>query len=736
MTIIMEGKSKSVLEAVKGQISDLFSLDDDYTFLAGAGVSMDPPSSIPSARAMVKDLFQCCIVPEEIATISSLDLLRYEMVVEAVEKYVDKDLKFLDYLDSATEPNMLHYFLARAIDRGYHVITTNFDYLVEHALLNIIPRERYGDIHAVIMREDFLKYQEPKAYAKAGKKLLFKIHGSKRNILTGATTRESLITTISALGKNKEGTTTFAIEPYKKPAVNSLMQDSCLVVLGYSGSDDFDIGPALKEISGIKRLIWIEHSSAMGNAVEIFRVRESRDQKSLQAQPRVDKLLGEIRNTTCKNVFKIRAGTTYLFGRVLWPLLFPAVPVPDSSESKSPAPNFLAFIEKSYGSVPLLKKHALTGWLYWKLGEQDAFLRCSENAMALAKDEGNIEMESEFLENLGGYYFSKSNIAKAMEYFNKAIQSANQLDEFKRMAVFQNNLGEVFRAKGEFDEALACYQDAIDEAAASGDLQTKAAALNNIGWIHHARGKSTNAETFFKMALEIDEKLGDLPSKAVHLCNIAALQFNRGEYETALKGFKEALKIADQLGEILDKITFLNNIGLIYKNIGDYKTSLASHLEALQIADQAGYLEGKAISMNNVAGFYHDAKLYDEARNYYEGALEIAKLLENKSRESLYLNNLGKLLRDQGNIEDAIFYYETALKTAGEIKDPAMQATCLNNLGSIYLDGNKLDIALTYFNQALEIVEGLTNAQLKETIVGNIDAIKKKSRELEKSSKK
>ena len=33
-----------------------------------------------------------------------------------------------------------------------------------------------------------------------------------------------------------------------------------LVIMGYSGSDDFDIGPMLKELPALTRLIWIDHS--------------------------------------------------------------------------------------------------------------------------------------------------------------------------------------------------------------------------------------------------------------------------------------------------------------------------------------------------------------------------------------------------------------------------------------------------------------------------------------------
>src|SRR5271157_457537 len=717
-------KNRSGFEIVRDNITNIFPLDDDYVFLAGAGISMNAPSSLPSAREMVRIMLQVCVPQEDFLAISNLEGLRYELIVEAVEKYVDKDLKFLDYLDLATTPNLLHLFLAQAIDRGHHAITTNFDYLIEHALLKIVPTENYSDIHAVITREDFLKYQEPKAHAEAGRRLLFKIHGSKHDAITGAEMRDSLLTTISALGRNKEGGTSFAIESFKKHAIIDMLQNSCLVVLGYSGNDDFDIGPALKEFSGMKRVVWIDHDLAAGTDVECFRVTEEADGSDGSHPSRVDALLAEMQRRSRVDVYKIRGNASAFIETELWPWFFPGEAVPAIEEASEPLPPFSTFVDEVLGNVPLLQKHALAGWLYWKLGCYDLYHDLNERGLQLAIEACDIAMESEFIENLGSYYFLKSDFEQAREYFEQAIESANRLDEFSRMAVFQNNLGEISRIKGQLDEAIECYQDAIDEAGRVCDLKTKATALNNIGWIHHARG-NPNAETFFKMALEIDENLGDLASKALHVSNIGVLQHDQKEYEEALKNFKEALNIADQLGEVADKVIFLNNIVSIYKEIGDLKAAIATCFKILEITDQAGLLENKAVATNNLAGFYHDAKLYDEARNYYESALDIARRLGNKHQEALFLQNIGNLCQDQGNKDDAMSFYEDALKIATDAGDRQTSVNCINNIARIYKNNGQLDDALTYLAQALEIAVNINDLRLKDTIQHSIDEIEK-----------
>ena len=260
----------------------LFSETIMYTFLVGAGISMDPPSCVPSAKMFVRDLFKYYAPEEEIEKLLSLESLRYELLVEKVQNLFDKELKFLDYLDRVKEPNAIHIFLASMIMRYNYVITTNFDYLIEMALkkkLDAFPvfHNYHKKVMIIITKEDYKKkvsFQFP----------LIKIHGSKRDAITGRLTKESLVTTISALGREREKGKTFAIELYKKRLIDEVMNSRDLVIMGYSGSDDFDISPMLKELSTMKRIIWIEHDqSLIPGKGEIYKYQSVKDLSEIES---------------------------------------------------------------------------------------------------------------------------------------------------------------------------------------------------------------------------------------------------------------------------------------------------------------------------------------------------------------------------------------------------------------------------------------------------------------------
>ena len=55
--------------------------DKELSFLVGAGISMDKPSSVPSAREIVRSLLELCVPPEEVENLLGLDNLRFEFPI-------------------------------------------------------------------------------------------------------------------------------------------------------------------------------------------------------------------------------------------------------------------------------------------------------------------------------------------------------------------------------------------------------------------------------------------------------------------------------------------------------------------------------------------------------------------------------------------------------------------------------------------------------------------------------
>ena len=161
-----------------------------------------------------------------------MDKIRFESLIETVRRFLDKDLKILEFYDECDKPIIQHFFLADMIRKGHHVITINFDSLIEQALYKLGINK--NNILPIITEEDYNKYRDLESLFDQGKMALVKIHGSIKNFNTGNYTKDSLIATIKDLGENKSGMNIFQIENFNYPIVNKILNNHTLVVLGYS----------------------------------------------------------------------------------------------------------------------------------------------------------------------------------------------------------------------------------------------------------------------------------------------------------------------------------------------------------------------------------------------------------------------------------------------------------------------------------------------------------------------
>ena len=467
---------KDVLEEYTGSLEELFFKDSKWTFLVGAGTSMDAPSNLPSARQISRTILEFCAPEEELENLLSLEMLRYELLVESIQDMFDTELVFMDYFDEVKEPNLIHLFLASAISKNNFAVTTNFDYLIERALMRVLSEDQHHQIIPIITKDDFLEHQEPQVLVDSGKHPLYKIHGSKTNIITSEGTIDSLITTISDLGKDRESGETFAIEPYKKPAVNNLMKDQSLMVMGYSGSDDFDIGPVLKELPSLKTLIWIEH--VLDDEVSVFKIEKVEDLSVLDKLSKPESLLAEIRSDVDFEVYLVRANTGNFLQKHVWKQILANSPIilPKSEEDAIKPPDFREWARSIYEHTKPISKYQLAGKIFLELNQYNAVVRCAEKGLKLCKGEDE-----------------------------ESVQDAS---------TFYNHLGRAYQELGKFDIAMEYYEKSLKIAEDSGDNDSVVANLSGIGYNYYTRGDFKKALEHFTRAYKISEE-ENLPKHCV-----------------------------------------------------------------------------------------------------------------------------------------------------------------------------------------------------------------------------
>lgn len=707
-----------------GEIRSIFPENEKWTFLVGAGISMDAPANLPSAREITRVILEFCAPSEEIETILAQNMLRYELIVEVLQQLYDTELIFMDYFDLIRFPNLNHLFLAAAMLEKHCVITTNFDYLIEYGLMKLLPSEHYPYILPVITKEDYRQYKEPFPLMDKGYYPLYKIHGSKQNIVTQELTIDSLVTTISDLGKDRKQGETFAIEPYKKPAVNNLMRNRSLLVMGYSGSDDFDIGPVLKELPHLHSLVWIEHTSS--STPEVFQIAQHSDPSVWQTLPKPLNLLMEIRSDVEFEVYLIKGSTQKIIQQLIWSSIIKKTSLiqPTSPPTAQIPPSFQKWAQQIYGTTDITTKYLLAMMLYESLNQFQSVIRVAEQGIKIAQQTKGNDKTQEVLASFYNYlalaHKDIGDLDKSREYYEKCLEIQENLEDFEGIAAAYSGFAYLYLNQGNLPKAIEYYKRCLQIAEEHHLEDHKINYITSYASVLMQQGKYEEALTLQQSALKSAEQRGDLSQKAIIYSNIGRILKIQKQYDTALANYTLALQINRELGQSRAVGTRLNLIGEIYYMQGRLDEALEKYSASVEIYEELNDLSNKARSLGNIALIYNQRKEYDKALQIFDETLKLADKLHEMPGKAIRLNNIGTIFQDQENHPKALEFFYRALQIDRELNLKDRIATDLNNIGLSYHALNQWDQSRVAFEEATSIVEEIGHDELKDVIKVNL----------------
>jgi hypothetical protein len=241
-------------------------------FLSGSGVSL--PSGIPTGMAFSAAFASVIdgsakrgkqMLPALVTTDceGSLHRVRFEQLLQIWRDTADPNLEILNVFEGGWTPTGIHTFLADAMHEGFPVFTTNFDGLIEAAY---IARHGTGLCQVFLNSGSGTTFAAYESTART-RPTLFKLHGTLRTlhdiqrILDGKKPVRRQIASVGAtLDKIGDGRRVVGLEISKEHCLTNELRGKVLIVLGYSGLDDFDVIPSLRHaLTGSAGLIWIRH---------------------------------------------------------------------------------------------------------------------------------------------------------------------------------------------------------------------------------------------------------------------------------------------------------------------------------------------------------------------------------------------------------------------------------------------------------------------------------------------
>jgi serine phosphatase RsbU (regulator of sigma subunit) len=263
----------------------------------------------------------------------------------------------------------------------------------------------------------------------------------------------------------------------------------------------------------------------------------------------------------------------------------------------------------------------------------------------------------------------------AMDYFQEALQIAEQLESLSLQAASKRSIGVVTENQGRYDQALEEYFAALALFEQDENKPGIASCYNDIAIIHYLQGSSELCMEYLTLSFEIKEELGDKDGMSSYYINMSALNNSIGKYEEALEFAELSIDLHRELGDQAGIATGYGNIGTIHYELGNYQSSLENHMKSVEMHREINNKDGMAHSMSNVAGLYmlmadSVARTENQQREYLNQAVSyglrcyaLTEELDALYVQNYVANTLHGAYRELGEPWKALEYAEIFIST-------------------------------------------------------------------------
>jgi adenylate cyclase len=197
--------------------------------------------------------------------------------------------------------------------------------------------------------------------------------------------------------------------------------------------------------------------------------------------------------------------------------------------------------------------------IYVAMKQYDKALRNYDAALSLAEQTKLRDIEITSLVNIGTFYKVQNDITRAIEYYDRALDSSTENNEEKMYVL--NCLANVYLQKGQGRDALVYVQQALGIADSKKYINIVPELYVTLGKIYTLQKEYNKALGYLKKAIVLAGGQGALDQKKDALEAISYTYEANGENALSLAAFRQYVALRDSLYNI-DKANELTRIDL------------------------------------------------------------------------------------------------------------------------------------------------------------------------------
>jgi class 3 adenylate cyclase/tetratricopeptide (TPR) repeat protein len=275
---------------------------------------------------------------------------------------------------------------------------------------------------------------------------------------------------------------------------------------------------------------------------------------------------------------------------------------------------------------------AVQGTIAWSRGDLVTEERVMEEALALARETGRVDLESEVLDTLASVYIARLEFDRAEPLGERALALAEESGSVAALGRAYRYLGQLNLARRRLDDADAALDHARTYLSEAGAAWALARTIHWAAWVAWLRGDLRGAERLFRESIRVLTPIEDRATLCESQRSLAELVLELGRVDEA-----ERLALAARQTVGPQDLTSLATTAMA---LGKVRAAQGRDEEAEQLLREAHatiadteHLKGRAETLEALAQFLRDrgrdaeaAELEDQREQLYARASSAARI--------------------------------------------------------------------------------------------------------------
>lgn len=307
-------------------------------------------------------------------------------------------------------------------------------------------------------------------------------------------------------------------------------------------------------------------------------------------------------------------------------------------------------------------------------GARQHWLPYLQQGLLVSREQDDAEAEGRLSLFCGYIHQLCSDLAKAQQFYQQAIERFRTVGATRMMGVALNRLAYVARLLRQYEAAQQAVRQAIN--LLPSDDSECAISFDVLGWIAFDRHEWQTSAAYFQQALVAAESTHNREQAARYLYHVASALQMQKKVQEAILYHLQAIELLAQGQDRFEQAAAQMNLGVAYLLVEEWQKSL----EVLDAAD----------------------KIF---RHY-----------QDQIHQAMTATNRGIALRGLRRWEQAIESLQTGLNLFELLDDVPNIVNCLVELGKTWLASGERTQARTLFNRALKKLTALQTDLVYQSI--------------------